>query len=317
MINLSVGIDIGGTNTAIGIIDREGKIYYQSSIPTQTREKVEDYVFDIYQEIEKGKQSIKQKFELKGIGIGAPNANYYNGTIEDAPNLRWRGTIGFSALFSKYYSIPVFLTNDANAAAIGEMVYGGAKNMKNFAVVTLGTGLGSGIVVNGKLMYGHDGFAGELGHVIVDHNGRMCNCGRQGCLETYVSATGLVRTVFDLLAHFTEPSILRDIPYSEMTAKTVADAAKNNDFIALETFKKTAEILGKSLADLTAITAHEAIFLFGGVTKAGSILFDQVEYFMNKNMLSIFNNKIKLLQSKLGENAAILGSSALVWSELE
>ncbi len=317
MINLAIGIDIGGTNTAIGIIDREGKIYYQSSIPTQTRAKVEDYVFDICQEIERGKKTIKQDFEIKGIGIGAPNANYYKGTIDDAPNLRWRGTIEFAALFLNHCNTPVFLTNDANAAALGEMIYGGAKKMENFAVVTLGTGLGSGIVVNGKLMYGYNGHAGELGHVIVDHNGRNCNCGRKGCLETYVSATGLVRTVFDLLAHYTEPSELRDIPYSKLTAKMVADAAKNNDFIALKVFKKTAEILGKSLANLTAITGNEAIFLFGGVTKAGSILFDQVKYYMNKNMLSVYNNSIKLLQSELGDNAAILGSSALVWSELE
>ena len=317
MEKLAVGIDIGGTNTAIGIVNRDGKIYYKTSIPTQTREKVEDFIFDLYKEIEKGKKIIDIPFNIVGIGFGAPNGNYYNGTIEDAPNLRWRGIIQFISLFSKHYDIPLFLTNDANAAAIGEMIYGGAKNMKDFVVITLGTGLGSGIVINGKLVYGHDGFAGELGHIIVNKNGRNCNCGRRGCLETYVSATGLVRTVFELLSKNIEPSELRDIPFNKMTAKMVSDAAKNNDSIALETFKQTARTLGEAIADYAAIASPEAIFLFGGLANAGPILFDQTKHYMGKNMLSIIANKINLLPSKLGNDAAILGTSALVWSELE
>jgi len=317
MANLAVGIDIGGTNTVIGIVDRNGKIYCQTTIATQTRENIEDFVFDVCKEIEKGTKSLTIEYKLVGIGIGAPNANYYKGTIENAPNLRWKGIINFTQLFKKHYQIPVFLTNDANAAAIGEMVYGGAKNMKNFVVITLGTGLGSGIVVDGKLLYGHDGFAGELGHIIVDANGRNCNCGRQGCLETYVSATGVVRTVYELLATRNDKTYLRDIPFSEMTSKTVSDAAKNNDPIALETIKKTARMLGEAIADVTAIISPEAIFLFGGLTRSGHLLFDQTQYYKEKNMLSIFSNKTKLLASELGENAAILGSSGLVWSEID
>ncbi|MDA3892997.1 MAG: ROK family protein [Salinivirgaceae bacterium] len=316
MIKLAVGIDIGGTNTAIGLVDRSGKVFYQTSIPSQTRENVEDYVFDLYGEIEKAKKTIDAEFELIGIGIGAPNANYYTGTIEEAPNLRWKGIIHFTKLFEKYYDVPIFITNDANAAAIGEMVYGGAKGMKNFVVITLGTGLGSGIVVNGKLLYGHDGFAGELGHIIVDANGRKCNCGRNGCLETYVSATGVVRTVFETLAYSNEPSELRGIPFTEMTSKRVAEATKENDPIALETIKKTARMLGEAIADITAITSPEAVFLFGGLTKSGRVLFDQVQYYKEKNMLSIFSNKTKLLSSQLGDDSAILGSSGLVWSEI-
>jgi glucokinase len=317
MTNLAVGIDIGGTNTAIGIVDQKGHVYFQTSIPTQTREKIEDFVFDLYQEIENGKKELTIEYNIVGIGVGAPNANYYTGTIENAPNLRWKGIIPFTSLFSKYYNIPVFITNDANAAAIGEMVYGGAKFMKNFVVITLGTGLGSGIVVDGKLLYGHDGFAGELGHIIVDANGRNCNCGRKGCLETYVSATGVVRTVYELFAISNEPSDLREIPFSKMTSKKVAKAAQNNDPIALETIKRTARMLGEAIADVTAIISPEAIFLFGGLTKSGHLLFDQVQYYKEKNMLSTFSNKTKLLPSELGENAAILGSSGLVWSEID
>lgn len=316
MVNLAVGIDIGGTNTAIGIVNREGNVLYQTSIPTQTRAKVEDYVNDIVQEIEKGKLTIKKPFKIMGIGIGAPNANYYKGTIEDAPNLPWTGTIEFSSLFKTHYDLPVLLTNDANAAAIGEMVYGGAKGMKNFLVITLGTGLGTGVVIDGKLVYGNTGFAGEMGHIIVERNGRDCNCGRKGCLETYVSATGLVRTVFELMATRTQPSELRDIPFSKMTSKQVALSAANNDPIALEAFQNISRTLGESIADITALMSPEAIFLFGGVTNAGSILFDQTQTYMDQNMLSIFKTGPKLLASHLGDNAAILGSSGLVWSEI-
>lgn len=315
MKKLAIGIDIGGTNTAFGFVDETGNVHYHHSLKTQRHKEVEDYVKELSDEIEKGKQTLNFEYEIIGMGIGAPNGNYYTGNIEDAPNLRWRGKIAFAKLFKKYYNFPVYLTNDANAAAIGEMVFGGAKGMKNFIVVTLGTGLGSGIVVNGQVLYGHDGFAGEMGHMIVTPNGRNCNCGRQGCLETYVSATGVVRTVYKLLADHVEQSELRDIPFKELTAKKVAEAAGRGDIVAIETFEQTAKMLGKVLADVVAITSPEAIFLFGGLTKAGKMLFDQVQFHMEKNMLYLFSNKVKLLPSELKDDAAILGASALAWKE--
>lgn len=317
MNKIAVGIDIGGTNTAFGIVNREGRIFYQQTIPTQTQEKVEDYINDLSLEIQKGLDSLDFDFELAGIGVGAPNGNYYSGYIEFAANLRWKGKINFTRLMQNHFKVPVVLTNDANAAAIGEMVYGGAKNMKNFTVITLGTGLGSGIVVDGKLLYGSDGFAGEMGHIIVDPNGRKCNCGRQGCLETYVSATGLVRTVYELLAYETVDSKLRNIPFTKLTSKDVAIAASEGDPIALETFRFTGEKLGQAIADITSITSPEAIFLFGGLANAGKLLFDHVEYYKGKYMLSVFQNKVKVIPSQLDENAAILGTSALIWTTVD
>jgi glucokinase len=316
MRKLAIGIDIGGTNTAFGLIDSAGIIHGQGSIKTQNHKLVEDFVKELFDAIEVEKNKINDQLEIVGVGIGAPNGNYYTGCIDDAPNLRWRGKISLVKLFSKYYDVPIYLTNDANAAAIGEMVFGGAKGMKNFIVITLGTGLGSGIVIDGKMLYGHDGFAGEVGHMIVSPDGRECGCGRQGCLETYVSATGVVRTVYKLLADHIGDSELRHIPFNELTAKKVSDAAKRGDKIAIETFEHTAKMLGKVLADVVAITSPEAIFLFGGLTKAGDILFEPTKFHMEKNMMSLFKNKVKLLPSKLDDNAAILGSSALVWDEL-
>jgi glucokinase len=316
MKKLAIGIDIGGTNTAFGLVDKNGKIYYHGSIKTQNHKLIEDFIKELSDAIDLGKKEIKEEFEIVGLGIGAPNGNYYSGCIEDAANLRWQGKVQLVKLFAKRFSQPIFLTNDANAAAIGEMVYGGAKGMKNFIVITLGTGLGSGIVVNGDLLYGHDGFAGEVGHMIVSPDGRDCGCGRQGCLETYVSATGVVRTVYKLLADHTDESELRHIPYNELTAKKVSEAAQRGDKIAIETFEHTGKMLGRVLADVVAVTSPEAIFLFGGLTKAGNILFEPVQFHMEKNMMSLFKNKVKLLPSKLDDNAAILGSSALVWNEL-
>jgi glucokinase len=316
MKKLAIGIDIGGTNTAFGIVDSEGKVLCQGSIITQTHKQIEDFIKELSDSINEKIKEIDGEFKIVGIGIGAPNGNYYSGCIENAANLRWQGKISLTKLFAKYYSQPVFVTNDANAAAIGEMVYGGAKGMKNFIVITLGTGLGSGIIVNGDLLYGHDGFAGEVGHIIVTPDGRDCGCGRQGCLETYVSATGVVRTAYKLLADHSFESELRHIPYYELTAKNVAEAARRGDKIALETFEQTGKMLGKVLADVVAITSPEAIFLFGGLTKAGNLLFDPVQFHLEKNMLNIFKNKVKLLPSKLDDSAAILGSSALVWNEL-
>ncbi|HAM99158.1 MAG TPA: glucokinase [Marinilabiliales bacterium] len=317
MKKFAAGVDIGGTNTVIGIVDRDGNVVYEHSIPTQTHEKIEDFVAELCGEIKNGIQTLEGDFELVGIGIGAPNANFYTGTIESAANLRWKGKIEFSKLVKNHFSVPVYLTNDANAAAIGEMIYGGAKKMKNFIVITLGTGLGSGIVVNGKLLYGQDGFAGEMGHVIVEPNGRVCGCGRHGCLEAYVSATGLVRTVSELMAYYNQPSGLREIPFNKLTSKGIAMAAASGDFIAVEAIKKTGKRLGESLADIVAITSPEAIFLFGGLANAGKILTDEVQHHMDKNMLYIFKSKTQLKLSQMNNNAAIMGASALVWNEIE
>ena len=316
MTDVALGIDIGGTNTAFGFVDRKGNCLFEDSIATQTHEDVDLFVEEIYNKVQKALKKFNN-IKLIGIGIGAPNANFYTGTIENAPNLRWKGIIHFSDIFKKYFNLPIFLTNDANAAAIGEMIYGGAKGMKDFIVITLGTGLGSGIVVNGNLLYGHDGFAGEIGHVIITPDGRQCACGRKGCLETYVSATGVKRSVYKLLADNLEDSELKDIPFNKLTAKMVADAANRGDKIALETFEHTGRMLGEVLANTVAITSPEAIFLLGGLVKSGDLIFKPTRYHFEKNLLNNYKNKIKLLPSKLGNNAAILGSSALVWKEID
>jgi glucokinase len=316
MKKVAIGVDIGGTNTAFGLVDSEGKVVLQHNISTRTHSKVEDYVLELSTEIKNLISRLGTGYEVIGLGIGAPNGNYYTGTIEEAPNLPWRGKIHFTKLFQQHFDLPVVLTNDANAAAIGERVYGGAKGMNNFIVITLGTGLGSGIVVNGKLVYGHDGFAGELGHTTVVPNGRDCNCGRKGCLETYASATGVVRTVFSLLSQRTAPSDLRNVPYSQVTSKMVYEAALKGDPIALETFDETAHLLGRALADAMAFSSPEAIFLFGGLAKSGNLLLDRTKMFMEEYNLSIFKNKVKLLPSQITENAAVLGAAALVVDEV-
>jgi len=317
MDKLAIGVDIGGTNTVFGFVNKEGEILYQNSIKTQTHEKVEDFIKELVSEIDKEKAKFEKEYEIIGMGVGAPNSNFYTGTIEDAANLRWKGKIEFTKIFSRHYKFPMFLTNDANAAAIGEMVFGGAKGMKNFIVVTLGTGLGSGIVVNGELLYGHDGFAGELGHVVVKTKGRKCGCGRKGCLETYVSATGVVRTVYELLASSNVASDLRDIPFNKLDAKSVFEAASLGDEIAIETFKLTGKKLGIALADVIAITSPEAIFLFGGLARAGKILFNQVNSYMEKSVMNTFKNKVTILPSGITDNAAVLGAAAMAWKETE
>lgn len=314
---LSVGIDIGGTNTVFGIIDANGKIYAQDAVKTQEYADFADYADAICKGITEATKQIAEPFELAGIGIGAPNGNYYSGCIENAANLRWKGIVEIVKIFGRHFSLPIFLTNDANAAAIGEMIYGGAKGMKNFIEITLGTGLGSGIVVNGQLLYGHDGFAGECGHIIVERNGRDCGCGRKGCLETYVSATGVVRTATELLAMRNVGSELRGIPNNALTALDVSQAANNGDIIAKEVFEHTGEILGRTLADIVTVTSPEAIFLFGGLAKAGEMLFEPVRRNMEANMLKTFKNKVKVLPSQLSDDAAIMGASALVWNELD
>ena len=333
MKKLALGIDIGGTNTAFGLVDEDGNVVAESKISTDKYRHFDDYK----PYIETLATAIKElvlsqpECDLIGIGIGAPNANIHTGRIETPANL-WKfedpndprpnsiRTFNFVEDLGKYFGgVKIMITNDANAAAIGEMVFGNARGMKDFAMITLGTGLGSGIVCNGEMVYGHDGFAGEYGHIAVAsrETGRACGCGRKGCLEAYVSATGIKRTAFDLMATMTCDSELRSIPYDKFEAKMLSDAAAKNDPIALEAFERTGKVLGLALADLTAITSPEAIILFGGLAKAGKHIFEPTKWYMEENMLPMFKNKVELLPSGIeGKNAAILGSSALIWQKL-
>lgn len=328
-----MGIDIGGTNTAFGLVDEEGTIFCESAISTERYKKFDDYESYVKTLCESMKaliSSVSFDFELIGIGIGAPNANYHKGTIETPANL-WkfrddepnpdesRRMFYFVEDVQKYFpGVQVLITNDANAAAIGEGVFGNAKGMKDYVVITLGTGLGSGIVSNGEMIYGHDGFAGEYGHIMVDSRvtGRECGCGRRGCLEAYASATGIKRTAFELMATLNCDSELRDTPYSKFEAVMLSIAADKGDPIAKEAFRYTGEVLGKALADLVATTSPEAIILFGGLAKAGKYIFEPTKWYMEENMLPTFKNKVQLLPSGIeGKNAAILGSSALIWQK--
>lgn len=319
MKQLVVGIDIGGTNTVFGLVDRDGNMHGEGVIPTKKYPDFDQYLEELYISINELMKSIDDPMELLGIGIGAPNGNFYNGTIEHAANLVWEGTLPFVEKMKRYYpNIPIIITNDANAAAIGEMVYGAAKGMKDFIVVTLGTGLGSGFVANGELVYGHDSFAGELGHVIVSRGGRECGCGRKGCLETYVSATGIKRTAFKLLADHLEDSEFRNVTYNDLTAEMITKAALAGDPLAIEAYEYTGLMLGQSLADAVAITSPEAIILFGGLAKAGKYIFEPTKRSMEMHMLRNFRNKVKLLPSGIvGKNAAVLGASSLIWQQRE
>jgi glucokinase len=310
-----VGIDIGGTNTVFGIVDARGNIVSSGAVKTSTFERVEDYADDVCRHLLPLIEAQGGVEKVKGIGIGAPNGNYYSGTIEFAPNLRWKGVIPLAAMFEERLGIPAALTNDANAAAVGEMTYGAARGMKDFIMITLGTGVGSGIVVNGQVVYGHDGFAGELGHIIVRRdNGRLCGCGRKGCLETYCSATGVARTARELLAARTETSLLRNIPVESITSKDVYEAAVQGDEIAKDIFSYTGEILGEALADFIAFSSPEAIILFGGLAKSGDYIINPIQKAMNENILTIFKGKARLLVSELKDSdAAVLGASALAW----
>ncbi|MHB8137402.1 MAG: ROK family protein [Smithellaceae bacterium] len=317
MINAVVGIDIGGSSTEYGLIDRKGQCLKANIIQADQYGNFDEFSEKLYKGIQSLTDSMDEKIIIEGIGVGAPNGNYYRGTIEHAQNLSWKGIVPFVEKFKKYFSIPVVLTNDANAAAAGEMAYGGAKNMKNFVVITLGTGLGSAFVVDGNLMYGHDGFAGELGHVNVKQNGRLCGCGNRGCLETYVSATGIKRTIFNILRVRSQKSDLRNVSFKELTSKMIYDAARKGDAIALEAFESTGEILGIKLADVVAITNPEAIFILGGLAKAGDLIFKPTQRFMEKNLYPVFRGKVKILPSRLkGKNAAVLGAGGLAWKEL-
>ena len=313
-----VGMDIGGTNTVFGVVDSRGNVLASDSIKTQEHEEIDEYVDAVCKKLIPLLQQFGGAEKFKGMGVGAPNGNYYNGTIEFAPNLPWKGVIPLSAMFEDKLGIPTALTNDANAAAIGEMTYGAARGLRDFIMITLGTGVGSGIVVNGQLVYGHDGFAGELGHVIVEREGRICGCGRKGCLETYCSATGVARTAREFLVARSEPSLLREIPAEEIVSKDVYDAAIKGDKLALEIFEYTGTILGRALADFVAFSSPEAIVLFGGLAKSGDLIMKPIQKAMEENVLKIYAGKTKLLLSQLKDaDAAVLGASALGWEVKE
>lgn len=331
MKKLAIGIDIGGINTAFGLVDEAGNVYAESVISTRKYPLLEDYptyVNDLSEALQTLCDSLTFEYELVGIGIGAPNANIYSGMIEQPANL-WKFRKEETDrneqrrffplaedLAKRFNGLQVLITNDANAATIGEMVYGNAKGMKDFIMITLGTGLGSGFVSNGQMIYGHDGFAGEFGHVIVERDGRICGCGRKGCLEAYVSATGIKRTAFELMATMNDASPLREIPFSEFDSALISAAAEKGDPIALECFRLTGERLGRALADAVTVTSPEAIFLFGGLAKAGKWIFEPTARYMEENMMFAYKNKVKLLPSGIqGKNAAILGASALIWQQ--
>lgn len=313
---LVVGIDVGGQTTKLGVVDARGTVLAQTVIRTDTYSTIEPYIAELAEAINKIIKDADAEGKVRGVGVGAPNGNYYTGTIENAPNLPWghSGVVEFAKLLSAAMNgLPVALTNDANAAAVGEMTYGAARGMKNFIMITLGTGVGSGIVINGEVVYGHDGFAGELGHTAaVRNNGRQCNCGKTGCLEAYASATGVARTAREWLELTDEPSVLRSL--DTIASKDVYDAAKEGDKLALKIFDFTGRILGRSFADFIAFSAPEAIVLFGGLARAKEFLLAPMEEAMNANLLPLWKNKVKIVFSQLKESdAAILGASALAW----
>ena len=314
--DLVIGIDIGGQTTKCGIVDARGSVLSQTVIRSDNHTDVAPFIAELAEALNRIIAEAKAEGKIRGIGVGAPNGNYYTGTIESAVNLVWGGTkiIPFAKLLSEQMNgIPVSLTNDANAAAMGEMTYGAARGMKNFIMITLGTGVGSGIVINGEVVYGHDGFAGELGHTCaVRHNGRQCNCGKTGCLEAYASAMGVARTAREWLEMSNEPSVLRSL--DKISSKDVYEAAKEGDKLALKIFEFTGRILGEKFADFIEFSAPEAIVLFGGLARAKEFLFEPIQKAMDENVLSLWKGKVKLVFSQLKESdAAILGASALAW----
>ena len=312
-----IGLDLGGTNSVFGIVDSRGDIKATTAIKTQAYDNVEDYVNACVDALHIIIDQVGGIEKIKDMGIGAPNANHYKGTIEHAPNLVWgKGVVPLADMLSQSLGIPVAMTNDANAAAIGEMAYGVARGMKNFIVITLGTGVGSGIVVNGELVYGSDGFAGELGHVTMvrGEEGRLCGCGRKGCLEAYCSATGVARTAREILAKTSEPSLLRDIKPEELTSLDVSIAAGKGDKVANEIFEFTGKMLGEACADFTAFSSPEAFIFFGGLVKAGDLIMEPIKKAYDAHVLNIFKGKAQFLVSGLeGASAAVLGASAIGW----
>lgn len=311
-----IGIDLGGTNTVMGVIDVRGQILATDSIKTAKYVTAEDFAAALLPKLNHLIAQFGGIASFKGIGIGAPNGNYYSGCIEDAPNIKWaKGRkVPLAKMISYGTGVPCSLTNDANAAAIGEMTYGAARGMKDFIMITLGTGVGSGIVANGQLIYGHDGFAGELGHVTVVKDGRLCGCGRKGCLETYASATGVARTAKEIVQANKVKTLLSEIPIDDITSKDVYDAAVKGDKVAISVFEETGKILGEAFANFINFSSPEAIVLFGGLTKAGDYLVKPIEKYMEENLMHIFKGKTKILLSQLKESdAAVLGASALAW----
>lgn len=312
-----MGIDIGGTNTVFGIVDARGHVVASGSIKTQKHSDFDAYVEELHREASRLISANDATDKIQGIGIGAPNANYYTGEIINPPNLPWKGpVIPLAEKVSKAFGgIPVAITNDANAAALGEMTYGAARGMKDFIMITLGTGVGSGIVVNGQVVYGHDGFAGELGHVVMKrNNGRVCGCGRTGCLEAYCSATGVARTAREFLELRSEPSVLRNLDIENITSKDVYDAAVSGDKLAQEIFQFTGELLGEAFADFVAFSSPQAIILFGGLARSGDLLLKPIQETLERCLFPAFKGKVKVLLSELKESdAAVLGASALGW----
>lgn len=313
---VALGVDIGGTNTKFGLVNHRGEILDKGSIRTDEFEKVEDFIEALYNKVKPLIDEYCTERQFDGIGVGAPNANYYRGTIEQAPNLRWKGIVPFAELMTKKFGVPCKMTNDANAAALGEMMFGAARGMKDFIMITLGTGVGSGIISNGQLIYGHDGFAGELGHTIVKPGGRKhWSTGSEGSLEAYASATGISITAKKMRAEFPD-SMLNDYPEEKIDSRVVHDCALKGDPTAIEVFRYTGQKLGEALANFVMFSSPEAILLFGGVIKAGDFILKPTKLHMERNLLPIFRNKVKLVFSELDEaDAAILGASALVWEK--
>lgn len=310
--NKALGVDIGGTNTVFGLVDRNGNCVSANSIPTRSFERPEDLVSAIFKSV----QGEMDGNTFAGIGIGAPNGNYFNGTMEHAPNMPWQGTVSFAKLFGDQFSAPAFVTNDANAAAIGEQLFGSAKGKNDVVVVTLGTGVGGGIIIGGKLIYGHDGFAGEIGHAIVEPEGRSCKCGRQGCLETYASVTGIVRTARKRLKEDNSESILHQWKGEELTGKRIAEAAYTGDELTLDIFDFTAQKLGLGLANTAAVTNPQAIVFLGGLAGAGDVLLKPTKRYFESYLLNVLQDKVEFLTTGLKENAAVIGAAALLWQEL-
>ncbi len=316
MKDIVAGIDIGGTNSEVGLVDNEGNVLDRGSMKTRAHgTDFSAYLKDLSALI--NDLVTKNAVSLVGIGIGAPNGNIHNGSIENAPNLDWKGIVPFCDKLKVHFSgMPIKLTNDANAAALGEKLFGNGKMIEDFLTITLGTGVGSGFIVNGQLMYGHDGMAGEVGHTVVDPNGRVCGCGRRGCLETYVSASGIVRTAAEQLSIHHFQSKLAQIPFSQLESKTIAELAMSGDVVSQKVFEITGRILGMKLADFVAITSPKAIFIAGGVVNAGELLLKPVREHMEANLLNIYKSKVRIEQSGLpGIDSAILGAAALIWSQ--
>ena len=313
---LTVGVDIGGTNTAFGFISRGGEYLFGSSIPTNPEEDANKFITRLTNEIKIKEEAYSDKYILAGIGIAAPSANYLLGTIDTPSNIKW-GNVDFVSMMKEHFQIPIAIMNDANAAALGEYEFGLGRGMKNFIVITLGTGLGSGIIINGNLLHSEDGLAGEFGHTIIKPGDRQCNCGRSGCLETYASANGICRTVFELLALYNEPSELRNITFNKMNGEKISELANKGDTIAIKAFNYTGEVLGRALANLATSLVPEAIILFGGLVDSGELLLKPTRHHFEENLLGIHKGKVKILKSSIKKGmAAVLGASSLVTKEL-